>query len=231
MSPKESSRRCPLCTAQAQWEMTQEGRDFYRCDTCALTFVPREQHLDAAEEKRRYSQHQNTIDNPGYVKMFTDKFPLLRKYCSDVKRILDYGCGPGPVLVELLRREGYEAIGYDPYFAPEVDLSRPFDLIISTEAFEHFADPRKEMERIAGLVTSHGYLAIMTRQRSEAVDLQSWWYVRDPTHVTFYAPRTFDWMAQYFGYRVLYQDRTNFVILQKVPSVGGSISENAIFGG
>lgn len=206
---------CPLCGQEALFEVSIDSRDFYRCGRCDLTFVPRDQHLPPDEEKARYSLHNNTIDNEGYVRMFTDKFPALKRYCVGMRTVLDYGCGPGPVLVELLNREGYQAVGYDPFFAPQTDLIGPYDGVISTETFEHFAYPYRELQRIRDMLCEGGYLAVMTRQRTADIDLENWWYVRDPTHVALYSPSTFDWIAENCGFRLLYQNREDFVVLQK----------------
>ncbi|WP_340638661.1 hypothetical protein [Vreelandella lionensis] len=52
-------RRCPLCHAQEPALYHQDRRrDYYQCATCALVFVPSEQHLTAAAEKAEYDQHQ-----------------------------------------------------------------------------------------------------------------------------------------------------------------------------
>ncbi len=215
----EKTRPCPLCGYSAGFELSRDVQDYYRCGRCDLTFVPKDQQLAPEEEKYRYSQHNNTIDNEGYVNMFTRNFPILEQYCPEVKTVLDYGCGPGPVLVELLNREGYTASGYDPYFAANTDLTGPYDLVISTEAFEHFANPKNELLQICQTLAPGGYLAIMTRQRTAETDLRTWWYVRDPTHVAFYSPLTFEWIGTSFGFQIVYQNYVDFVVMHRTHSV------------
>lgn len=40
----------------------------------------------------------------------------------------------------------------------------------------------------------------MTLLLREDVDFTTWYYVRDPTHVAFYRPRTLGWIAARFGW-------------------------------
>jgi hypothetical protein len=40
----------------------------------------------------------------------------------------------------------------------------------------------------------------------------TWWYARDPTHLAFYSARTMDWIAQRWGFRVLFRDDRNITI-------------------
>lgn len=206
---------CPLCGAAAEWTAIHRQRDFYHCTVCDLIFVPPDQHPDREAERARYATHNNTLDNAGYVAMFEGPIARLGEHCEGGCRILDYGCGPGPVLVELLRRAGYDAVGYDPLFAPGADLTRPFDAVISTETFEHFARPRTEITRILGLLRPGGLLAVMTLFHPGPDAVADWWYARDPTHVAFYSHVTFDWTCREFCLTTLYRDDRNFTILRR----------------
>lgn len=216
MSGPNTTRACPLCGADAAWETKIREFDYYHCPECDLTFVPQDEHLPLDRERARYELHHNSIDDAGYVNMFTSKFPLLEKYCSGMRTILDYGCGPNPVLVELLRRAGYEASGYDPFFAPHLDLRKRYDGVISTEVFEHFARPQKELRIILQLLASDGYLIVMTHLRQKDTSLDRWWYVSDPTHVAFYSEKTMEWIAQTFGFEILYSNHKDFLIAKKL---------------
>lgn len=206
---------CPLCRARARRTGRNRQRDLYHCGICDLIFVPHDQHLSPDAERARYATHQNTPDNAGYVALFDRPLALLGKHCKDGCRVLDYGCGPGPVLVERLRRAGYDAVGYDPFFAPDTDLSTPFDAIISTETFEHFARPREQIARILGLLRPGGCLAVMTRFHPGPEAVADWWYARDPTHVAFYSHATFDWICKRFALTRLYRDETHLTLLRR----------------
>lgn len=225
---------CPLCAAPADRLPTSHRREFHHCPRCDLVFVPPQWHLSAAAQKRRYLRHRNSIEDPGYVAMLNRPIAMLRRHAHDLRRILDYGCGPTPVLVELLTRAGYDATGHDPIFQPlpkprqsartdskaptshaTEEHPPPFDAVISVETFEHFAEPRTEIDRILTLLQPHGYLAIMTHFHPGPHGIHDWWYARDPTHVAFYSHKTIDWICDQFYLDLLHRDTTSLALLQR----------------
>jgi len=189
-------------------------RVFFRCPQCDLIFVPVSHHLTPEEEVSRYKLHRNTLSNEGYVGMFLEKIAIVHQYCPGVKSVLDYGCGPGPVLAELLKRDGFSCDVYDPFFFPDFPDSS-YDLVISTEVFEHLRDRRRELERICKLIKPGGYLAVMTSLHDAVCDFENWWYKNDTTHICFFGSLTFDWLAKEFGFKIVFLDYKNFIILQK----------------
>ena len=212
--------RCILCGSEAVFPLEfskpgrmQGNRRFVRCPDCDLIFVPGSYHLSPKDERARYMHHNNTLSNEGYVSKFLEKIALMRKHCPGIRSVLDYGCGPEPVLAQLLRREGLECDVYDPYFFPALPEGS-YDLVISTEVFEHLRDLRAELCRIRSLLNPGGFLAVMTSLHDMIPDFGNWWYVSDPTHICFFGRRTFGWIAGEFGLRIVYADRKNFVILQ-----------------
>ena len=51
---------CPLCRAGKAAPFTRDRRRAYvRCAVCALVYVPREFHVDAAQERAEYERHEN----------------------------------------------------------------------------------------------------------------------------------------------------------------------------
>lgn len=210
---------CPLCAGRSGEIPGAGPRVLAHCAQCDLVFVPREEHDSPEQERARYETHQNTIDNAGYVSMFERFISLLVERGRGIQTIVDYGCGPGPVLVELLRRRGFEAVGYDPFFAPDADMSGPFDAVVSTETFEHFASPGLELQRISRMIRPGGILAVMTlfHPGPDAEKLGNWWYARDPTHVSFYSPATARWIAGRFNYDVVFCDDRQIVLFRRRP--------------
>ncbi len=214
------SQQCSLCNSKSvipfKFSISagkKKSRRFIQCQNCDLIFVPASFHLAPQEESARYRLHDNTLLNEGYVRMFLEKIALIHKYCPGINSALDYGCGPAPVLAELIRKDGSGCDFYDPYFFPEFP-GCSYDLVISTEVFEHFRDVRAEICRIIPLLNPGGFLAVMTAFHDPIKDFEEWWYITDPTHICFFGLRTFEWIAEEFGFKIVYTDRKNFIILQ-----------------
>ena len=190
------------------------------CPQCSLIFVPQKFFIPQEEEVDRYLEHENNLESEGYVNMFQEKINVIAKNCPEVKNVLDYGCGYEPVLKTLLTRAGYETKGYDINFFPDEGLNSTYDLVISTETFEHFKDPGRELQKIKTLLSPKGYIAVMTRHyplidsQADLESFKNWYYQRDPTHICFYTTKTFSWIAKSNGFNFLYDDGKDFIILQ-----------------
>ena len=209
---------CPLCNTPTRFLSSGEKREYWLCSECNGISVPGDFHLTQQEEVKRYLEHENSLKNEGYVQMFQKKISILQNQFPNVKTALDYGCGYEPVLKSLLEKVGIKTDGYDPNFFPNKELDRNYDLIISTETFEHFKSPAKEISFLADRLTPGGILAIMTRfyPMDENVFL-NWYYKRDPTHIFFYGTKTFQWVAKNIGFKMVFNNEHDFVILRRPP--------------
>lgn len=159
---------------------------------------------DPATERSRYEMHEN---DPGDVRYrrFLDRLrePLMARLMPGAQG-LDYGSGPGPTLAPMLEEAGFAMRVYDPFFAPDpAATDRTYDFITCTETAEHFFAPGVEFDRLDALLRPGGWLGIMTQMRDEAESFESWWYVRDPTHVCFYHDATVRWIADRYGWQLV----------------------------
>ena len=117
--------KCPLCNYHLTILILKgDAREYWSCEKCCLVFVPPEFFISKKEEIKRYLEHDNTLDNEGYVRMFQEKINTINKICSGINTVLDYGCGYEPVLKTLLEREGYKTRGYDLNFFPNKELKK-----------------------------------------------------------------------------------------------------------
>ena len=214
--------KCPLCNCYLSiFKLKSDQREYWFCQKCCLVFVPPKFFIPREEEVKRYLEHENSLGNEGYVKMFQEKINTMKKICPGTSTVMDYGCGYEPVLKSLLEREGYQVNAYDPNFFPNGDSRKEYDLLISTETFEHFKKPREELTRLIPKISNRGYLVVMTRfypEKKNALCLDSfskWYYKRDPTHVAFYGQKTFSWIAEEFGMKICHNNKVDFIILQK----------------
>lgn len=210
------SEECRLCGSTAlALKGRQAGRVFFHCPGCDCAFLGATHLLIASEEKGRYLQHRND-PTPEY-QAFLNRLalPLLTKL-GGVQQGLDYGCGPVPVLSQILERAGHRMWNWDPFFFPTAEsLAAAYDFITCSEAAEHFHRPAFEFDRLNGLLKKRGYLGVMTQMRGSWEGFFEWHYPRDPTHVIFYSPRTMQWIAKHFQWELeFFPD--NVVIFQKV---------------
>lgn len=214
MTP-DKTRRCPLCREEGAVPFFEDrARSYFRCPKCLLIHVPERFWPTPEAERARYDQHQNSPDDPGYVRFLEQLAEPLAGFLPEKSSGLDYGCGPSPVLCGRLRARGHEVHPYDPFYFPDLPEG-PFDFITSTETFEHFRDPRGEIEKLRALLSPGGFLGVMTAFWEEALFKGDWHYRRDPTHLCFYRRETFDFIAAEWGFRIRFSGGSRTLILQK----------------
>jgi|TARA_B110000263_G_C15227594_1_gene472959 hypothetical protein len=162
-----------------------------------VKFLDQAFFIDEDAEKGRYLEHHNEIGDPAYLK-FLSKLsePLMAKLKSD-DRGLDFGCGHGPALAEMLKAKGYDMDLYDPFFYPNKEIfSKKYNFITCTETAEHFFNPNKEFKTFDALLLPDAWLGVMTTFLTEDKLFENWYYRRDPTHVVFYSQKTFEVIAE-----------------------------------
>lgn len=206
---------CPLCSHDMiEFHHPQTHHLFHVCPSCEAIIKNHENCSNPTDEKKRYEAHQNDLDQEGYV-TFLSAF-IERAICPfDVHDLLDYGCGPSPILGTLLHQLGYHVDLFDPFFYPKEPL-HTYDMVVSTEVVEHFKDPIHSFHHIDDLVKPHGYVAIMTLFHPNDRDqFFNWFYIRDFTHVIFYTLKTLDMMMSTMGYERVYSDQKRIAVFHK----------------
>ncbi|CAA6805463.1 MAG: Putative methyltransferase associated with DUF414 [uncultured Sulfurovum sp.] len=191
---------------------------YYRCTSCAFVFLDDLHIIDKVQEKQQYDLHHNGFENEGYVQMFEDFINLaVDPYLLNIKTVLEFGSGPGPVLSKLLEHRGLEVDIYDLYYAPiEVYASKKYDLITATEVFEHLAEPLEVLALLVKHTNMNGYIILMTKfPPKDDKAFINWWYRRDPTHISFFTPESFEIMAEKLSLKVLKIFNNNIVVFQK----------------
>ena len=208
---------CKVCGSSNLESLDIENK-YYQCNQCELIFIDQAEIVDPDEEKERYEGHDNNHQNQGYVEMFEDFIDKLIEPHLDlgeIKNVLEFGCGPGPVLAELLEDRNLNVDLYDPYFYPEkVFVDQKYDLITSTEVFEHFSDPVKEIKLLISHLEKGAYLAVMTSFHPGPEDFEDWWYKWDPTHIVFYNQKTFNKIASDFDLEIVYTDQEKYILFK-----------------
>lgn len=208
--------KCTLCENSILHAIAPEKdkRRYFYCSNCSLIFTNKLFLPAIKEELDLYLLHNNSIEEPGYVNFLNRVIEPALPFFTPGMVGLDYGCGPGPTLSEIVAQSGFRCFNYDPIF----DFSHPFlkyDFIFSTECFEHFHHPGIEIQVIYDLLKPGGYLCIMTERWESLEIFENWYYKIDPTHVSFFHKKTFDYIKEKYGFKELYSDHNRVIILQK----------------
>lgn len=222
MTPEPAA--CPICrTPGADVFVTVDNLHYWKCPVCEARFLDPAQRPTPEEEHRQYSLHRNDPGDRRYRDFLAKLVAPLADCLAGPSQGLDYGCGPGPALAEMMRERGHEMSLYDPFFFPDEEvLSRTYDFIACTETAEHFHCPADEFDRLHGLLRPGGWLGIMTSFQADDARFADWHYRKDPTHVVFYREETFRAIAAWRGWSCVFP-AANIALMQRAPhSLGKS---------
>ncbi len=216
MNPSE----CPLCRNRAAVFFYRDSqREYERCPACRLIFVPPVYHLSPAEEKAEYDLHQNTADDPGYQRFLNRLFQPVNRLLPVGSRGLDFGCGPGPELARMFDRAGHRMKVYDPYYAADASvLEVRYDFITASEVLEHLRAPGRVLDSLYAGLKPGGLLGMMTGLVKDRAAFSKWHYIRDPTHICFFSPESFQWLADKWKTEIQIID--NRIVLIRRGEVG-----------
>jgi 2-polyprenyl-3-methyl-5-hydroxy-6-metoxy-1,4-benzoquinol methylase len=208
---------CLVCGSLLEaFKPTVENRVYHECPDCQWIALDESHFLSPDQQKERYLQHENTDQNPGYVEMFENFIETcIEPFAQKGSRILDYGCGPEPVLAKLLSQKGYEVKTYDLFFdTNEIALREKYDVIVLAEVLEHLTDPLTVLKNICEKLNPKGVIVLMTLfHPNDREGFGKWWYRRDKTHVTFYTVKTVEKSALLLGLELLFSDGQRTAVL------------------
>jgi len=200
------SQKCPLCHGSAQVFYKDE---FFLCTQCKGVFRPKYSYPTLVEEKKRYENHENDVNDIGYQRFVSPITTAILHTFSSHHKGLDFGAGPGPVVSKILQDNGYDIVQYDPFFHNHPDiLIKKYDYIVCCEVIEHFHNAKKEFQLLKSLMKPKGALYCMTHLYESSIDFSEWYYQKDPTHVFIYQEETITWIQQQFQFKsVFIKDR------------------------
>lgn len=209
---------CPVCNDTVTKKLISDrNKEYYSCDKCEFVFIDEQYYISHPEEKERYLKHNNTPENVGYVKMFTDFLDAGVLPFVDKCRVLDFGCGTCPVLGQILEKKGFDVDVYDYYFYPDWEPeSSKYDLVTTTEVLEHIANPHTAFKVFAEIIKPGGYLSLMTLfVPVESEKFPVWWYLKDETHISFFNMTTIRFFAKEYGFEPIFDNGKNICTLKK----------------
>jgi glycosyltransferase involved in cell wall biosynthesis len=152
---------------------------------------------------------------------------LLHNIYPPSARFLDYGGGYG-LFVRLMRDRGFNFEWTDKYcenlFATgfTADLSQPNDYVLATafEVFEHFSEPRTEIDRLLSLAPSILFSTeLMPPSRPKPGE---WWYYALPEgqHIGFYSEATLRYLAKEYSLNLYTNGRSLHLLTPLKLEVG-----------
>ena len=210
--------KCHICDKPTK-SFTHEktGITYYYCEACEYIFKSSECYQDLAVQKERYNLHENDETDPGYQAYFKRFLDFILPLVGKPKTALDFGCGRTSLLASLLKKEGIDCDYYDPIYHPDtLDENKKYELIVSTEVFEHLHQPREVFESLLKRLEEGGYLALQTQfhpNNEEA--FKKWYYHQDPTHIVFFTAHTFRVLCEAYGVEFISDNGKNMVLIRK----------------
>lgn len=209
---------CKICREKNTKIWNIKSKKYSYCPQCGFIQISREYFPERLVEKKRYTSHNNTPSNRGYLSYL--KNILTSSFYPFVpagNTVLDFGSGPQPVLAGLLQKAGYNVDFYDPFFAPSQDWkTRKYDAVTAIEVFEHLQDPVSEITTLLKVLKANGHLIIRTMLHNEEENFfSSWWYKEDITHISFYAEKTIRVMVKPFGLTVASIKNNSEIVIKK----------------
>lgn len=208
---------CIICNNETYNVYDKQFQIIYlRCKSCGFIYEGSKYHISFEEERKIYEYHNNNIEDEGYVAMFEKFINSFEPYVVG-RQLLDFGSGPEPVFSELMKRKGYDVTMFDlHYHNDDSYLQKKYDVITSTEVFEHLQNPMGELKKLVSLLNNSGILAIMTQFSKDDEHFLNWWYRRDETHISFFNERTFKYIANHFNLEIIHTNHKDYMILKKV---------------
>ena len=116
---------------------------------------------------------------------------------------LDFGSGPGPLLKLMFEEQGHSMSHYDSFYTPDKAVFHEmYSFITATEVVEHLHRPLEDLDRLWSCLLPGGYLGLMTSLNLPELNFEAWHYIKDDTHVVFFAPQTMNWLAKRWGAQI-----------------------------
>ena len=224
---KIEKKFCKCCNSLLNEVILVKDKKYHFCSNCNSVFLDSEFYLTSENQKDRYLLHNNTLEDAGYKKYLEKFFDEVISFAKSKNHTyLDYGSGPNPCLVELVKQKysDFEQIdAWDLFFTKDFTPKEDFySLITCLEVAEHFENPIESFLHIKSLLKKDGLLAVQTQIFYPEDDFEktskkfaTWWYKEDTTHVTFYSKEGLINCCKNCGLEFLTQINKNLLVFTK----------------
>lgn len=202
---------CKICGFKTE-KITINSVLYHKCLNCGFLSKDESYIISDEMEYERYKLHNNNDEN--YLTYQNNFYEMIKDYLNG--DILDYGCGDNHVLSTILCKNGYDSFYYDLYFYKNEDVFvKSYDVIILEEVIEHLMEPILVLKRLSKLLKKDGRLIIRTNFIKDGTNLNSWWYLRDITHISFFTLNSFSICSQLLGLNIIYCNEKDIIIMKK----------------
>ena len=190
---------------------------YYHCRACEYIFKSPECYQNFETQKERYNLHTNDENDEGYKAYFRRFLDFTLPLVGKPKTALDFGCGASSILSAMLEKEGVDCDYFDPIYHPDtLSDSKKYELIVSTEVFEHLYQPKVVFKSLLERLEEGGYLALQTQFHSNDTEVfKKWYYHQDPTHIVFFTAQTFKVLCEIYGCKFVRDNGKNMVVIKK----------------
>ena len=210
---------CHICSKVCDTFVDEKtNMAYYFCKSCEYIFKDPKCYQDFSTQKERYNLHENDAEDAGYIAYFQRFLDFTLPLVAKPNNALDFGCGRTSLLATLLEKEDIACDYYDPIYHPDtLDEGKKYDLIVSTEVFEHLHQPKEVFESLLARLNEGGYLALQTEFHSnEEKTFKKWWYPKDPTHIVFFRAETFRVLCEQNNCTLIADNGKNMVLVKKM---------------
>ena len=210
---------CHICDKPTESFVDEKTKiKYYHCFVCEYIFKSPACYQNLNSQKKRYDLHTNSEEDEGYVAYYHRFVDFILPHIKKAKTALDFGCGESLILTNILNSMNIYTTHYDPIYHPGKTYdSKKYDLIVSTEVFEHLHEPKKVFSHLISLLNDGGYLALQTQFHPNTEEVfKKWYYHQDPTHIVFFRAKTFEVLCKEFKCKIIKDNSKNMIILQKI---------------
>ena len=200
---------CLICSSAADALTLESGKKYSFCPECEFISIDKRFRISEKEARLRYLRHNNSSSNKGYVDMLRGLAGYITEHMPGEGRcVLDFGCGPVPVLGEILESKGFTVSIFDPLFFSNDDFTgKEYDAVILNEVIEHLESPHAVLSDLKRLLAPGGCFVFSSLLHSGSEDdFRNWWYKEDVTHISFFSERTVDVLARRIKMKKLHCD-------------------------
>lgn len=210
----ENHINCPLCDANLEKKLISKFESHcifgggrlvrYQCSDCDLIFGPEKiLNMSDAQLSDEYSLHYSVYSEGDSTEQEIRAFHALNP--SKNGMYLNFGAGAWSKSIKILRDEGWNVYGYEPYSQNTSEFiitdekileSMKFDGIFSNNVLEHFNHPVDEMRKMSRYLKEDGRM-------SHATPCFEYLYEYTRFHLFFFLGRSSNILAKKAGLKVI----------------------------